>query len=148
MFSNFNSSQSTRRQRGVLIVEFALVALLVFLPLLLGIMEFSRWLFTLNAAAEATRWGARVAVVCNINEMPVRQKMRATLGGIVDSMVIDYSPTGCDKDSCAAVTASLVGASFTPMIPYFGVTLPIPAFTTTLPRESMDSAGTDNEVCQ
>lgn len=148
MLLNFKPRQSPPGQRGVLIVEFALLAMLVFLPLLLGIMEFSRWLFTLNAAAEATRWGARVAVVCNMNEMPVRQKMRATLGGIVDSMVIDYAPPGCNKDSCVAVTASLVGASFTPMIPYFGVTLPIPAFTTTLPRESMDSAGTDNEVCQ
>lgn len=148
MFSHFKQCQSTRRQRGVLIVEFALVALLIFFPLLLGIMEFSRWLFTLNAAAEATRWGARVAVVCNMNEMPVRQKMRATLGGIVDSMVIDYSPAGCDQDTCVAVTTSIVGATFTPMIPYFGVALPIPAFTTTLPRESMDSAGTDNEVCQ
>lgn len=136
------------RLRGVLIVEFALVALLIFFPLLLGILEFSRWLFTLNAAAEATRWGARVAVVCSVNDLPVRQKMRATLGGIVDALVIDYVPAGCDRTTCVAVKASIVGGSFTPLIPYFGVTLPIPSFTTTLTRESLDSAGSDNEVCQ
>lgn len=148
MLLNVKRRHTNARQRGVLIVEFALVALLVFFPLLLAIMEFSRWLFTLNAAAEATRWGARAAVVCSMNNMPVQQKMRATLGGIVDALVIDYVPAGCDQQSCVSVKASIVGATFTPLIPYFGVALPIPAFSTTLPRESMDNAGTDNEVCQ
>lgn len=141
-------SPSAPRQTGVLVVEFALVVLLVFLPLLLGIAEFGRWLFTLNAASEATRWGARVAVVCDMNDSRPKQRIRATLGGVADSLVIDYSPKDCTPTTCTMVTASLVGATFTPLIPYFGVSLPIPAFTVTLPRESLDSAGEDNEVCK
>lgn len=139
---------SIRRQTGVLVVEFALVVLLVFLPLLLGIAEFGRWLFTLNAASEATRWGARLAVVCDMTDSRPKQRIRATLGGVADSLVIDYWPKDCTPTTCTMVTASLVGATFTPMIPYFGVPLPIPAFTVTLPRESLDSAGQDNEVCK
>ena len=42
------------RQRGAAIIEFALVAM-IFFTLLIGVMEFGRWLFTLNAAGEATR---------------------------------------------------------------------------------------------
>jgi Flp pilus assembly protein TadG len=148
MFSHFKQSRSNARQRGVLIVEFALVALLVFLPLLLGIMEFGRWMYTLNAAAEATRWGARAAVVCDINEARVQQRIRGILGGVANSMVITYSPQDCTRDTCLTVTAHLEGATFTPLIPYFGEPVPIPPFTTTLPRESLDSAGSDNEVCQ
>ena len=148
MFPQFRPCPSNRRQRGILIVEFALVALLVFLPLLLGIMEFGRWMFTLNAAAEATRWGARAAVVCDIGETRVQQRIRDTLGGVADSLQISYSPAGCNRETCVAVTARLEQATFTPLIPYFGVPIAVPAFTTTLPRESLESAGSDNEVCQ
>lgn len=151
MLSHTQSSPSTRRQRGVLIIEFALVALLIFLPLLLGIMEFGRWMFTLNAAAEATRWSARAAVVCDIGDSRVQQRIRNTLGGVADAVVIRYLPSGCTKDTCVTVTAHLEGATFTPLIPYFGVPVSIPPFTTTLPRESLesrDSTGMDNEVCQ
>ena len=52
------------RQAGSTAVEFALV-LLVFLTFLLGITDFSRMLYTWNAATEATRAGARYAVVCD-----------------------------------------------------------------------------------
>ena len=52
------------RQAGATRVEFALV-LLIFLAFMLGVVDFSRLLFTWNAAAEVTRAGARYAVVCN-----------------------------------------------------------------------------------
>lgn len=136
-----------RLQAGVTSIEFALVALLVFFPLLLGCMELGRWLFTLNAAAETTRWGVRLAVVCDLNDERARQKMHDTLGEVADSLLIEYWPKDCTRETCTSVTASLANATFTPLIPYFGVTLPIPAFRSTLPREALDSAGSDNEVC-
>ena len=52
------------RQSGATTVEFALV-LIIFLTFLLAITDFSRMLFTWNAANEATRAGARYAVVCD-----------------------------------------------------------------------------------
>jgi Flp pilus assembly protein TadG len=57
-------SAASAPQLGATMVEFAIVAVLFF-SLLLGIMDFGRLLFTWNAAAEATRWGARIAVVCD-----------------------------------------------------------------------------------
>lgn len=138
-------------QRGVAAVEFAIVSL-VFFTLLLGIMEFGRWLFLLNGANEATRLGARLAVVCSIDDdednlTGIRARMSAMTGGGIaaDRMVLDYEPTSCTTDTCRTVTARIVGADFTPLIPFFGLPLPIPEFPTSLPREYMNSTG--NPVC-
>ena len=62
------------RSTGTTMVEFAFVAV-VFFMLLLGIMDFGRMLFIWNAAAEATRWGARLAVVCD-KLTPIRSATR------------------------------------------------------------------------
>ena len=137
-------------QRGVAAVEFALIAILFF-TLLLGIMEFGRWLFLLNGANEATRLGARLAVVCSV-EAPgeltrIKARMSAMTGGGVPAanMVLDYFPVNCDASNCRTVTARIVGATFTPVTPFFGGTFAIPQFPTSLPREYMTSAG--NPVC-
>lgn len=134
-----------RLQTGAAIIEFALVAM-IFLTALIGVMEFGRWLFTLNAAGEATRWGARLAVVCSQDDPVIKQKMRAILGSVTDSQIsVQYVPTGCDASSCKTVTVQLSGATFTPLIPFMGATVALPPFTTSLPRELMNSAG--NPVC-
>lgn len=139
-----------RAQRGVAAVEFALIAIF-FLTLLLGIMEFGRWLFLLNGANEATRLGARLGVVCSV-EAPgeltlIKARMSAMTGGGIPAanMVLDYVPVNCDASNCQTVTARIVGASFTPVSPFFGGAFPIPQFPTSLPREYMTSAG--NPVC-
>lgn len=138
-------------QRGAAAVEFAIIALMFF-TLLLGIMEFGRWLFLLNGANEATRLGARLAVVCSMDDSEdnltgIRARMSALTGGGIpaDRMVLDYAPASCTAATCRTVTARIVGAEFTPMIPFFGLPLPIPEFPTSLPREYMNSAG--NPVC-
>lgn len=133
------------RQKGVAAVEFALIAI-VFFTLLLGIIEFGRVLFTWNSVAEATRWGARLAVVCDKDDAAIKERMRLIAGMLTDSnIVISYVPGGCDKSNCRSVEVSVTGATFTPMIPFLGMTLTIPPFTTSLPRESMES--TNNPVC-
>lgn len=132
-------------QAGAAIVEFALVAL-IFFTLLIGIMEFGRWLYTLNAANEATRLGARLAIVCSISDAPVIKARMHEMGGIpVGNMVIDYLPSGCDASSCKTVTVRLSGATFSPLIPLMGGSYPIPEFATSLSRELMNSTG--NPVC-
>lgn len=136
-------------QRGVAAVEFAIIAI-VFFTLLLGIMEFGRWMFLLNGANEATRLGARLGVVCSIetgNVYKIRARMSAMTGGGIPAanMVLLYEPTGCTVDTCNTVTAQIVGAQFSPVNPFFGSPFPIPQFPTSLPREYMNSAG--NPVC-
>lgn len=137
---------SKRRQRGVAAVEFGLIAF-IFFNLLLGIVEFGRWMFTLNAANEATRLGARLAVVCSISSAPsIKLRMSAMAGGIAsENMTITYLPSGCDEDTCKTVIARIDNAIFTPVIPYLSGSFAIPSFPVSLPREYMNSTG--NPVC-
>lgn len=136
---------SLRRQAGAAIVEFALVAL-IFLTILIGIMEFGRWLFTLNAAAEATRWGARLAVVCGSTDTQINTYVAVMLRSGNGSITTVREPTACAAADCL-VTATLVGATFKPLIPFLGGSYAIPNFTTSLPREALGSAGSASDVC-
>lgn len=137
------------RQRGATAVEFALVAMMFFM-LLLGIIEMGRVFFTWNRAAETTRLGARVAVVCNQDDNGILTNMQRMMPDLAAGQVqIDYQPAGCDSNTCLTVTVSVDNYSITPMIPLLPVALPIPSFATTLTRESMRSAidGNPNPVC-
>jgi hypothetical protein len=131
-------------------VEFALVAM-IFFTVLLGVMEFGRWMFTLNAAAEATRLGARLAAVCSMGDEDIKLKMQFFLPSVDTSQIlIEYDPAGCSANQCENVRVSIVNATFTPLIPFLGVSVPIPPFMTSIPRELMSSSmnGMDNPVCQ
>lgn len=123
-----------RQQAGVALIEFALVALIFFM-ILLGVMEFGRWLFTLNAAAEATRWGARLAAVCGSTPAQIKSHVGIMLRSGNGTFRVIY-PATCDTIDCL-VTVELVGATFTPLIPYFGEPIELPKFTTSVPRESL-----------
>lgn len=137
------------RQRGAAAVEFALVAGVGgFLLLLIGIMELSRVMFMLNTASEATRLGARIAVVCNINAPVIRTRMTQMLN-IPDpdtNIVVQYEPPGCVTNSCRFVTVSISpNAIIDTVIPFVPFSINMPPFTTTLPRESLNS--TNNPIC-
>lgn len=136
-----------RLQRGAAIVEFALVAM-VFFTLLIGTMEFGRWLFTLNAASEATRLGARLAVVCDMNDATIKSRMRTILSSLEDEQIsISYSPSACDSQDCR-VTLQLNGVKFIPLVPFMGLRADVPPFTTSLPREHLNSDSGTNPVCK
>ena len=138
------------RQRGVAAVEFAIVASLFFM-LLLGAMEMARLLWTWNAAAEATRLGARMAVVCDVGDSRIVARMRERLPYLQASHVrIDYlnpgsAPNTCTASTCKAVSVTLSGYTHVPIIPFVALSIPIPSFQTALPKEFMQSAG--NPVC-
>lgn len=150
---------SKTKQRGAAAVEFALIAI-VFFTLLIGIMEFGRWLFTLNSVAEATRWGARTAVVCDLNHGAIKTNMRRIAGGLTDSMIgIAYEPPGCTVggvNPCELVrvgvgTAAGAASDYELNLLFpFGMSVAIPPFSTTLPTESLESVnseGESNPVC-
>jgi len=132
------------RQRGAAVVEFALVAMIFFL-LLLAIFEFGRLMFTWNSAVEATRRGARLAVVCDLNVAQIKTQMRSMLPVIEDSDIdITYLPSGCDADSCQSVTVRILPAgqaakAFEYYIPLLNSNWKIPEFSTTLTRESLSN---------
>jgi Flp pilus assembly protein TadG len=140
------------RQRGTTIVEFALVAMIFFL-LLLGIFEFGRLMFTWNTAVEATRRGARLAVVCDMNDAQIMKEMEQMLPVLQDSDIqITYSllssnPPGLicnDVNTCEAVTVEILPGNqtadaFQYFIPFLNSNWKIPAFSTTLTRESLQN---------
>jgi len=145
-------------QRGTTIVEFAIVAT-VFFTLLLAIADWGRMLFIWNAADEATRWGARIAVVCD-KPTPdqVRSKMKIMVPQLANANIAInwYDPEGtvnnsCDSSSCKGVEVSITGFSVQPISPLMGIVMPsVPSFKTYLPRESMqavNAAGDKNPVC-
>ena len=59
-----------KRQQGLTSIEFAIVGLTI-LIILFGAIEVGRMMFTLNMLGEATRRGARVAVVCPVNDAAI-----------------------------------------------------------------------------
>lgn len=140
------------RQHGATVVEFAIVAMLFF-TLLIGVVEMARVLFHWNTASEATRWGARMAVVCDANAAIIKTRMASLMPQLTASNIaLDYEPAGCDSDpdtaraTCASVTVRVTGLTVRTLVPMIPMTLPVPPFATTLSRESMNSA-TGGAVC-
>lgn len=143
--------KAARKQRGVAAVEFALVAGIFFM-FLIGAMEMGRVLFYWNTTTEATRLGARIAVVCNKDASQVFTKMNALFPTIaIADIDVTYLPGGCTVDTCESVTVAIKPNKEIPtFIPYVALKLILPPFTTTLSRESMQSTfdGTANPICQ
>jgi hypothetical protein len=144
-----------RQQRGATVVEFALV-LLIFLMFLLGILDFSRMLFTWNAANEAARAGARFAVVCDDtnNQAQVLAKMQALLPQI-DAIEVRWIPkpgeATCDHRSCQGVKVSIVSLDYRWISPIPGLisrvyTAPDLWFSSSLTREVMRQDPLSNTI--
>lgn len=150
--------QLKSQQAGATAVEFALV-LILFLTFLLGILDFSRMLFTWNAAAEATRAGARYAAVCDstTNKPLVVAKMQSLLPQITSANVqLDWEDdTGaintCTATDCVGVTVTLVGLNYQWISPIAGIVsmapITMPNFKTYLPREIMRQDPNSATIC-
>lgn len=145
-----------RRQNGAAIVEFAIAAVLFF-TVLLGIFDFGRILFTWNSVAEATRRGARQAVVCNRGSTSVLTSMQKIVPSLTASTVTVnwYDASGaisasCDSSNCAGVAVSVSGVSVTPTSPVTWIgfsNLVVPGFSTYLPREIMGQDPGSSSIC-
>jgi len=133
-----------RGQYGAAAVEFGIIAILFFI-LLLGVVEMGRVLFTWNSAAEATRYGARVAAVCNLNDPAILARMKRIMPRLAaGNVVVSYTKTdgsSCTSDpsTCKLVTVKITGLQVTTYIPVVSTTLTVPPFATTIPTESLDS---------
>lgn len=114
--------------------------------MLFGAIEMGRLLWTWNAAAEATRLGARMAVVCSMNESNIVTRMRQRLPYLASNNVsIVYAPPGCTEADCDLVRVTITGYSHQTIIPGINLLPVMPPFQTTLTKEFMQSSG--NPVC-
>ena len=121
---------------GVYTIEFVLLST-AFLFVIYMLFELGKVMYLLNAAGEVTRRGARVAVVCNIGAAGVVDEMVTIYPSLTSQNVnITYLPAGCNQASCQIVTVALTGLTIETVI---GVTVNVPDFSTTLPRESLNS---------
>jgi Flp pilus assembly protein TadG len=140
-------------QNGATIVEFALV-LLMFLMFTLGLMDFARLLYTWNAATEATRHGARYAVVCvdpGGSSGKLLEKMQEMLPSI-SAYNLAWDPASCTSADCKGVTVTVTDFNFQWIapIPSFvspALLLPGARFSTYLPREILRQDPHSNEIC-
>ncbi|MDP9971290.1 TadE family protein [Variovorax paradoxus] len=143
-------------QSGATAVEFALV-LMLFLTFLLGILDFARMLWTWNAAAEATRWGARAAVVCDRDATVVLSNMQKFLPQLTATNVsIDWYDaagsvsTACTAANCSGVNVRILNLDYQWISPIgFGThaAIPMPSFSTYLPREIMGQDPNSSAIC-
>jgi hypothetical protein len=141
-----------RYNSGVATVEFAIVGMLA-LVLLIGVLEIGRAVFVQNALEESTRRAARLAAVCPISDPAIVETALFEDGdgeGLVTGLAatnisIQYlSATGAVlADPTAAYTqirfvrARINNFDHQLIIPLFPATVRMPAFETTLPRESL-----------
>lgn len=147
-----------RGMRGVYVVEFAIIGLLLF-TLLFGVLEFGRLYFTVNTLSEAARRGARLAAVCDIQDPVILRRAifntaddagQSVLVGNLDTADLNLSYL----DVFGAVVGSPASASggfqniryvrlrienfpFNFLIPGFNGLLTLPAFQSIVPRESL-----------
>jgi len=138
------------RTHGATTIEFAL-GLLFFLMLVLGIVDFARMLFTWSAANEATRAGARYAVVCDDTgqQALVLARMQTLLPQITAAGVA-WAPAGCTVATCEGVTVTITGLNYqwiSPIVGGVAPLIPMPSFSTYLPREIMRQDSHSAAIC-
>ncbi len=142
--------KSTDKQSGLSTVEFALVALVLFL-LIFGVIEIARAFFVTSLLDEATRRGARMAVVCPINDPEIFQAaaFNNTLIPDLDAgdITVEYldtagaivgnpaDPTGFRQ--IRYVRVRVVGYQHQMFIPLVSALFFMPEYATVLPRESL-----------
>lgn len=147
-----------RRMRGVYVVEFAIIGLLLF-TLLFGVLEMGRLYFTVGALNEVARRGARLAAVCNISDPVLLRRAifnTATdsgasrlIGGLTTAslslrymdengaVVTSPGDGGAGFSSIRYVQLSIEGFNHRLLIPGFGAGFSLPVFRAILPRESL-----------
>ncbi|MGZ5043258.1 MAG: TadE/TadG family type IV pilus assembly protein [Methylobacter sp.] len=145
------------KQKGAETVEFAMIALLFF-GVLFAIIEFSRALFVWNALSEATRRGARMAVICPYqSSIPKQVAIFDVIDGSLGSspIVIGLTPdmvsvrylnqagvVEANQSLIRFAEVKITGYTHTLMIPLWGSSFLAPEFKATLPTESLGAVPT------
>jgi Flp pilus assembly protein TadG len=147
-------------QKGQALIEFPIVLLLVFLPLVLAVMEFGRAFYAWNTISEATRRGARLAVVTgfegetyNATAINYVKRWAIFANGSSNSPVLsnlttsDVTVVYLDNNYVSTTTYENVryvrvsiDYKFQPVVSSLlnlPLSIPLPTCATTLPRESL-----------
>ncbi|HYY56182.1 MAG TPA: TadE/TadG family type IV pilus assembly protein [Pyrinomonadaceae bacterium] len=138
---------SRKSERGTTLLEFAIGAT-VFLTVMFAVLEFGRALYVHNALSDATRRGARYAVVhsqADIENVKMMAVYGTTAGGTqplvdhltTDNVFVKYSEApnafGVNKGT---VSVQIQNYDFNFSIPLVGGKITMPKYTTTLTGEN------------
>ena len=154
--------KSRQIHRGMFIVEFAIVASVLFVVLLAAI-ELSRMIWIWNTVDEATRRGARLAAVCEIGHSDIPEATIFASSGETTSPIlrglekcnvcveylnvdgtvlgtpafedVRYVRVSINSNSPSCQTCPKYDVD--PIIPFVPGTYTLPTFETTLPSESL-----------
>lgn len=153
-------AMNRKRMGGVYVVEFAIIGLLLF-TLLFGVLEMGRLYFTVNTLDEVVRRGARLAAVCDISDPVILRRAifnaadDAGASSLIGSLeTADLTLVYLDENGAVVPSpGDLVNATgFSAiryvqlrvenfphqlLIPGFGGVFTLPAFRSTIPRESL-----------
>lgn len=139
----------SRRQSGLVTVEFALIGAFFFL-ILFSIIEFGRLLFTWNTLDEVTRRAARLAAVCPISEQATVIDRAIFNGNVISGLSsahlrVEYLDSGFNTTSVLEqvryVRTQVQNYQHQLLIPFLPTSLmTAPGFTTTLPSESLGTS--------
>jgi hypothetical protein len=139
------------RMGGVYVVEFAIIGLLLF-TLLFGVLEMGRLYFTVNALDEVVRRGARLAAVCDIHDTDILKRAifndiddegASSLIGSLETadLTLDYLDVNgepvANPDEIRYVQLRVEDFPFELLIPGFRGVFTLPAFRSSIPRESL-----------
>lgn len=139
-----------RAQQGTTTVEFAIIAVVLFM-ILFGVIEFGRTLFTFAVLSEGTRRAARIATVCPVDSPAITAAaaFASPPGFSTANVAVTYlnqagtavaNPAG-NVATIRYVRVNITNYSFPLAIPIVAPTITVPAFAVTLPRESLGSNG-------
>jgi hypothetical protein len=103
----------------------------------------------MNTANEVTALGARVAIVCDMNDDRIYQRMAQVMPMLKQAdFTISYYPATCtaaggdNSKPCESVTVSIApNMKIDTVTPFMPLSIKLPQFSTTQTREAMDSAG-------
>ena len=137
------------RSLGAVAVEFAIVLVLL-LTLVFAAVEFGRAMFVWSSAVDATRRGARMAAIAAVGDRTrIVDAMYLEAPSLpAEKVTIAYSADGstfmsCDDAStCEGISFTYVRVgfdnyTFATWIPFVPASIPMPAFSTTLPVEAL-----------
>jgi Flp pilus assembly protein TadG len=106
-----------RDERGAAAVEFALVAVFVFIPLVIGILQFGIWFWAWQQSGHAAREAARVAAVAPTCSDSIRIAGEVALDGApvtASNVAVGVAPTQVGDPITVTVTATTYDIGFFP----------------------------------
>ncbi len=144
-----------RKMRGLYMVEFAIVGLLLMM-LLFGCLEFGLATFSLAALNEGTRRAARLAAVCPLNDPKITSAVNF-MGVYGFNPATNVLVSYLDANG-ATLTAPTLGTVIYVEVSVQNYTIPLaipglsqsiksPSFAVTLPAESLGVSNAGSTAC-